>query len=361
MPKVEQDAADTDEDEEQKTAARAAEDTPEIPEDSIMADAESSARAAAPTHSEGIVQTIDNVHASLGDLANSRPFQSPYIESATRSRDAALAQPASTRGALRSSDVQRPPIDMAQIDALLALANGGSLSDSDDDDDETISEPSSEKEGPEEVESVARTDLTRDTEMEAVADNVVGRLASGRTDGRRDASASPASAHAENPASEQAARVRSDLSNAELVVNAVIPVAQGQALSRLYSLIAQQATPTNAASATAPSHQSPMMEARSPSARPTSQNAENAPSAGNSPRPGIFRTPAARRSAVPGGEQAGSRPARRTGVAMALDEATGAPPGDQGPEVTPAGQERKVRGFGFPPMANAPGGTSRKG
>ena len=329
------------------------------PEDSFLTDGGTNNEAAPAAHSDGIVQAINNVLATLGDLANPRPYQSPYVKPpTTRQDEVSTTQPASNGGAPRSSNSQEAPISMAQIDAFLALANGGSLSDDEDedeDDDETISEPSSEKEGPEESGSGARDVVDRDTEMETFADNLVDQLASNRAGGSVGVPASPTAAYAEEAANEQATRVRNDLPNAGLVVNAVVPAAQGEALSRLYGYMAHQATP-----APTPRRPSVVMETPSPAARPASQGAENATSAGNSPRPGIFRTPAARRAAVRMREQADKLNARQGSAAAAGVEAAGAEAGGEGPEKPPDKQEKKVRSFGFPPVAGAQGGAARK-
>jgi hypothetical protein len=147
-------------------------------------------------------------------------------------------------------------IETSSIDALLALANGGSIMDNDDDDDdETIPDPDELI-----AEDLNFFDATADPQLNTILERVATRIVTERLEreGFKPRSGSAltfdADAFRTHAVREQVLRLKTFVSEAGVSVNTLVPLAQAQALSELYAqllkYIEHESTPLDTTSLT---------------------------------------------------------------------------------------------------------------
>lgn len=132
-------------------------------------------------------------------------------------------------------------LDQSQIDALLALANGGSLTD--DDDDNTIAdEPDSVCQPPDQI-STPQPDIDITATLQLIVSQLMaerngdnGHIARGLP-----VTTSQADRYGLNSAKNQAATLQSLFHQAGVSINTIIPAAQSHATSQLYARLSNRA------------------------------------------------------------------------------------------------------------------------
>ncbi|MCJ1243907.1 hypothetical protein MMC30_001104 [Trapelia coarctata] len=166
----------------------------------------------------------------------SNPPPAPAVPSTSRNGH----EPNKTNGTGPPSDSKQAGdghgLDQSQIDALLALANGGSLTD--DEDDKTIADP--DEIGGRQLETPGSPQT--DNDIAATVQQIINQLTTDPKEGQSTAGKQ-----------EQAATLQSLWTQAGVVINTIIPAAQSHATSQLYAHLSSQAK-SNAPGGTIPAH-----------------------------------------------------------------------------------------------------------
>jgi hypothetical protein len=199
--------------------------------------------------------------ALLIQMDQPKPYSSPYGNPPPQAPPAVNGHTVNapvTNGATPKTVQKRSDdghgLDQSQIDALLALANGGSLTD-DDDDDKTIADPD-EMNGQQSECSVAPE---ADTKVHATVQRYISQLLeSQKGEQPPNGQVTPSTAVPNTAANgfqsveDQAATLQSLIAQAGVGVNTIIPAAQSHATSQLYAHLfsrARSSTPSTPAGA----------------------------------------------------------------------------------------------------------------
>lgn len=154
--------------------------------------------------------------------------------------------PDKTNGTRRPSNSKQSAVDhgldKSQIDALLALANGGSLTD--DEDDKTIADPDEVNGQQLDTPESPQTD----SDITATLQQVLSQLVTERRECQSTVGI------IEDPRDEQAATLRSLFTQAGVEINTIIPAALSLATSQLYSHLSSQARSTTPSGGSNPAH-----------------------------------------------------------------------------------------------------------
>ena len=159
------------------------------------------------------------------------PYSNPPPVPAAASASRNGHEPDKTNGAGPSSKSKQADdghgLDQSQIDALLALANGGSLTD--DEDDKTIADPDEVNGRQLETPGSPQTD----SDIAATVQQIINQLTTEPNEGQNTGGKQ-----------EQAATLQSLWTQAGVVINTIIPAAQSHATSQLYAHLSSQAKST---------------------------------------------------------------------------------------------------------------------
>lgn len=135
-------------------------------------------------------------------------------------------------------------LDQSQIDALLALANGGSLTD--DEDDKTIADPDEVNGQQLEPPGSPQTD----TDITATFQGIINQLITQRKEGQSTVGPSGDP----NPLQEQATALQNLITQAGVAINTIMPAAQSHATSQLYAHLSSRARSSTPSSGINPAH-----------------------------------------------------------------------------------------------------------
>ena len=201
-----------------------------------------------------IIKALNAATAILNEMNESRTDRSPVQAQGTEvngftainggAKQTANGTPKPTSGKQTTND---HGLDQSQIDALLALANGGSLTD--DEDDNVMTE------APDTASQQADRNSTPqpDSDITATLQRIVNQLMSERNGEGHDGSpespvprgmpivTSQSDPYGLESAKNPAAALQSLLHSAGVSINTVIPAAQGHATSQLYARLSNRA------------------------------------------------------------------------------------------------------------------------
>ena len=188
--------------------------------------------------SNEMIKALNAALALMNEMADTRAktYASPYGNPPSLALGAKkpVTDASSAKDSSTASSYIPSIIDTEQIDALLALANGGSLLD--DEDDKTIAD------GDELEEQMPDTSHEPgiDTDVCDTIEDVIDQLVKQRSE-VEDGSTQFGLQSAE----EQAKKLRQHFSQAGIRGNFVVPAAHGQTLSQLYSFLSSRTRPSS--------------------------------------------------------------------------------------------------------------------
>ena len=184
--------------------------------------------------SNEIIRSLNAATALLNEMADTKVYVTPYANPPPR------GGPVNGYGTHKSNGVAGPSnlretdetqsLDQLQIDALLALANGGSLSD--DEDDKTIADPDEFVGQPPDQKVLAQADIDITATLQLIINQLMAERKSHRFS---DPTASAVDPYGSQSVRDQAALLQSLFSQAGVSINTVIPAAQSHATSQLYA------------------------------------------------------------------------------------------------------------------------------
>ena len=231
-----------------------------------------------------------------------------------------------------ASSIKRPiSLDTEQIDALLALANGGSLTD--DEDDKTIADGDELEEQRLSLSKEPGIDVDVCKTIEAIVDQLVKERGE-----VQDIGSLLQGPFGHQSAKEQASKLRQHFSQAGIRVNFIVPAAHGQTLSQLYSYLISRTRPSSttrhSSAGSTSTHVGPQPPSSLPPGLPFTTIPALTPSSQATPSP----------TGLPVRGQSVSFPPRATPILT----------GSRSEE-----EQQKIRSYGFPPLPGARIGTPR--
>ena len=210
--------------------------------------------------SNEIIRVLNAASALFNDLANTKEYVTPYGDPPPKSGNVNEYGKHKSNGNAVSSSLQEAPsersLDPSQIDALLALANGGSLTE--DDDDKTIADPDELNGQPLDDEGKSQTDTDVAATFQRIVHEIAERNSGHCSNGRRGfpISKSIADSYGSQSTKEKAATLLSLFSQAGVTINTIIPAAQSHATSQLYAHLSSRARSSTPSGGINPAHAS---------------------------------------------------------------------------------------------------------
>ncbi|MCJ1413587.1 hypothetical protein MMC19_007708 [Ptychographa xylographoides] len=291
----------------------------------------SSQTSALNHQSADIIRALNAATALLNQMADTKAYASPYGNPPPIALSTNGQAPETSNGSKQSTSSKPSAdghgLDQSQIDALLALANGGSLTD--DEDDKTIADPDELNGRQLDPLGMPQTD----SDITATLERIINQLTAERTgtqpiDETLVASTSKYAAESYGLQSlqDQAATLQSLFTQAGVSINTIIPAAQSHATSQLYAHLSNRAR----------------------SSTPCAPSAAHASSLGNNvqmqqrmlPSPSTFGT-----------VQYQQQRELQVALSTSRGNIAGASLRSRNPE-----EQRKIRSYGFPPLpGNRPG------
>ena len=220
---------------------------------STRADSATSSESTLNHQSAEIIKALNAATALLNEMADTKTYASPYgnpphpkkgmDDSGLATSNDASAETSSSKQATDGHG-----LDQSQIDALLALANGGSLSD--DDDDKTIADP--DEFDPQQLDSGGTAQS--DSDIIATLQRYISQLMAERsgTENADESKLQPFKTTRSDPygaqsVRDQAAILQSLFAQAGVSINTIMPREQGQATSQLYAHLSSRARSSTSA------------------------------------------------------------------------------------------------------------------
>ena len=211
---------------------------------STRADSATSDESMLNHQSAEIIKALNAATALLNDMADTKTYASPYGNPPPK-KSIEDSQLPNSDGSAETSSKQATNghgLDQSQIDALLALANGGSLTD--DDDDKTIADP--DEFDTQQLDSGGTAQS--DSDIIATLQRYISHLMAERN-GTENAGESKhnqfkttrSDPYGSQSVRDQAAVLQSLFAQAGVSINTIMPREQGQATSQLYAHLSSRA------------------------------------------------------------------------------------------------------------------------
>ena len=217
-----------------------------------------------------IIRALNGATALLNQMADNKVYITPYGNPPHKNNSAnGFGAHNGTFSSSSSKGANGLVIDNSQIDAFLALANGGSLTD--EDDDKTIADPDEFDDHLLDPSEMADGDIDVAAILQHVISHFMATRNSGHSsDDRRgpfttDLSGSPSII-------EQATSLQSLFKKAGVSVNTIVPLAQGYATSQLYTHLSSHARSSISTSGINSSNSGTTVNSAQPSYRPAQNN-----------------------------------------------------------------------------------------
>ena len=300
--------------------------------------------------SNEMIKALNAALALMNEMADTtaKTYASPY-------GNLPPSTPSASLSTNKINEKNRPPvagtlsslINREQIDALLALANGGPLTD--DEDDNTIADGDDLEEQRLDLSNEPGTDSDVCKTIEEVIDQLVKDRSKVEDSGYRQ---NPLDPFGPQSAQEQASRLREHFSQAGIRKNIIIPTAHGQTLSQLYSYLNSRTRPSPPPDQLKPGPSSVYVGPQQPlPAPPLSAVPTVSSSSQTSPPP---TTPALQGQNPPFTLSATPNPPQGQTIPFP-SRATPSLTGSRTEE-----EQQKIRSYGFPPLPGTRIGTPRK-
>ncbi|KAL9120902.1 MAG: hypothetical protein Q9187_002539 [Circinaria calcarea] len=210
--------------------------------------------------SNEIIRVLNAASALFNDMANTKEYVTPYGDPPPKSGNANEYGKHRSNGNAIPSNLQEAPservLDPSQIDALLALANGGSLTE--DDDDKTIADPDEINGQHSDEEGKSRTDMDVAATFQRIVNELAERNSGQSGNDRRGVPLSKprADSYGSQTVRDKAATLLSLFSQAGVSINTIIPAAQSHATSQLYAHLSSRARSSTPSGGINPAHAS---------------------------------------------------------------------------------------------------------
>ena len=199
-----------------------------------------------------IIRALNGATALLNQMADNKVYITPYGNPPHKKNTVnGFGAHNGTSCSSSSKGANGLVLDNSQIDAFLALANGGSLTD--EDDDKTIADPDEFDDhllDPSEMSD-------GDTDIAAILQRVISHFMATRNSGHSsDDRRRPSTTDLNGSPSivEQATSLQSLFKKAEVSVNTIVPLAQGYATSQFYAHLSSHARSSISTGGINPSH-----------------------------------------------------------------------------------------------------------
>lgn len=208
-----------------------------------------------------IIKALHAATALLNEMTDTKVYASPYgnpppivagVNGYGTPKTNGAGPPSSSK-----QEVNGHGLDQSQIDALLALANGGSLTD--DEDDKTIADPDELNAEQLDVSDIPQTD----GDITATLQRIINQLMAERDGGqsandRRDVPTTAAvlEPYGSQSVRDQAATLQSLFSQAGVSINTIMPREQSHATSQLYAHLSSRARSSTPSGGINPAHAS---------------------------------------------------------------------------------------------------------
>ena len=196
--------------------------------------------------SSEIIKALNAATALLYQMTDTKAYASPYGNPPPQVATVMNGHNHETNGTGPSSATTQTGnghgLDQSQIDALLALANGGSLTE-DEDDDKTIADPDEINGQQPESLGVPQTD----TDITATLQRIINQLTAEKKVGQSMSNGTglpsprPVTPYGSQSVQDQAATLQSLFTQVGVSINTVMPAAQSHATSALYNHLSNQA------------------------------------------------------------------------------------------------------------------------
>lgn len=194
-----------------------------------------------------IIKALNAATALLNQMGDTKAYASPYSNPSPQATAVNGTGPLALNGSAQLPENSEPAgghsPDQSQIDALLALANGGSLTD--DEDDKTIADP--DEIGAQQFDLSGQPQT--DTDVTATLQRIINQSVKERNGGysSNDWHMSGVNTFSDPYEAQSvrnwAATLQSLFAQAGVSINTVIPAAQGYATSQLYAHLSSRARP----------------------------------------------------------------------------------------------------------------------
>ena len=285
--------------------------------------------------SNEIIRALNAATALLNEMADTKVYVTPYGNLPPRGGTTNGYGNHKSNGTAGPPALEKPreahSLDQFQIDALLALANGGSLTD--DEDDKTIADPD-ETNG----QSLDQMDLAQaDVDITATLQRIISQLMAERNNRRSSddrhgfsPTASVVDPYGSQSVRDQAALLQSLFSQAGVSINTIIPAAQSHATSQLYAHLSSRARSSTLSGGINPAHAGAYGYAARMNQRMLA-------------KPGIF-------------DQA---PYLQSHPLQSLSMSARANIGVAPPRFKTPEEQKKIRSYGFPPLPGSRPGVKK--
>lgn len=210
--------------------------------------------------SNEIIRVLNAASALFNDMANTKEYVTPYGDPPPKSGNANEYGKHRSNGNAIPSNLPEASnervLDPSQIDALLALANGGSLTE--DDDDKTIADPDEINGQHFDEEGKSRTDNDVAATFQRIVNELAERNSGQSSNDRRGVPLSKplADSYGSQTVRDKAATLLSLFSQAGVSINTIIPAAQSHATSQLYAHLSSRARSSTPSGGINPAHAS---------------------------------------------------------------------------------------------------------
>lgn len=185
------------------------------------------------------IKAYNAATALLAQMSDNKKYDSPYGNPPPpppTKTNGSESNPSNGTSSLSGANGQT---SMEAIDALLALANGGSLTD--DEDDKTIADPNEVMDLQPDPSATTQSDVDVTATMNHVKNQLLAQQKNGHPNGLQNYGHSSSRPDPYGPQWDQANMLQSLLSKTGTPVNTVMPAAQGHATSQFYAHLSSRA------------------------------------------------------------------------------------------------------------------------
>ncbi|MCJ1282100.1 hypothetical protein MMC26_001423 [Xylographa opegraphella] len=209
--------------------------------------------------SSEIIKALNAATALLNQMTDTKAYASPYgnppppVPAVTEVKNNKATKIHGTDATSPPDDTNKHGLDQSQIDAILSLANGGSLTD--DEDDKTIADPDEDNAQDLGLSSMPRVDM----EITATLQRIIEQFTTERT-GVLASSEPPAVstgdpvADANGSVEQQAVALNKLYMQAGVSINTIMPAAQSQAISQFFVNLSNRARSSPPSGGINPAH-----------------------------------------------------------------------------------------------------------
>ncbi|MCJ1419033.1 hypothetical protein MMC32_005384 [Xylographa parallela] len=209
--------------------------------------------------SSEIIKALNAATALLNQMTDTKAYASPYGNppppptAAAEINDNRATKINGTESASSTNDTNKHGLDQSQIDAILSLANGGSLTD--DEDDKTIADPDEDNAQDLDLSGMPQVDIDITATLQRIIKQFTtdrnGVLASSEPP---TVSTGDLAADANGSVEQQAVALNKLYMQAGVSINTIMPAAQSQAISQFFVNLSNRARSSPPSGGINPAH-----------------------------------------------------------------------------------------------------------